>query len=93
MSLYALLLFYEVEAMSEFISIKVLSEELVDTDVSRKKSKRKNVLTIFLLLYDTYELSKANQVCPECGGPLHEMKANIRVGIEVILQKLKCISI
>jgi transposase len=36
-----------------------------------------------------YRLPEADQVCPQCGGPLHEMGADVRQELEVIPAQLK----
>ena len=86
MTLEDLPLFNEAEAMREPINIEASEAELLGGN-TKKKSKRKNIKA--LPVVDTYELSSEEQVCPKCGSPLHEMKENVRVEIEVIPAKVQ----
>ena len=88
MTLEDLPLFNEAEAMREPINIEASEEELLEAKDTKKQSTRKNVKTLPVVV-DTYELSSEEQVCPKCGSPLHEMKENVRVEIEVIPAKVQ----
>jgi len=87
MTLEDLPLFNEAEAMREPINIEASEAELLGGN-TKKKSKRKNIKALPVVV-DTYELSSEEQVCPKCGSPLHEMKENVRVEIEVIPAKVQ----
>ena len=77
-----LMLFNEAEALGEPLNIEAKPEKLVEK-ASRKPKGKKDTRKLHLVV-DTYELTVEEQVCPECGAPLHEMKTVERVEIELV---------
>ena len=83
MSLDDLMLFNEAEAFREPLNIEPSQEELLPETPTRKKPRKKNLKPLPVKEV-VYELSAEQQICPKCGSPLHEMKTQMRVEIEVI---------
>lgn len=83
MSLDDLMLFNEAEALREPINIEPTAEDLVPEKKPTRKPRKKKLKA--LPVRDiVYELSPQEQICPNCGSPLHEMKEEVHVEIEVI---------
>lgn len=83
MTLEDFMLFNEAEALREPINIEPSEEKLVP----RKKHKNQKNLNALSVVEHIYELEADKQICPKCGAPLHEMKEEIRLEIEVIPAK------
>jgi transposase len=66
-------------------------EPTQDEIAPRKRTKTKGKKTAWVDTLPTevidYTLSPEEQVCPECGGPLHDMSKDIRCEIEIIPAK------
>lgn len=86
MSLEDLMLFNEAEALRDPINIEPKPEEVL---TKPKQSGKKKDCSSLPIIEDVFELSEAEQICPTCGGPLHEMKEEVHVEIEVIPAQVK----
>ena len=85
---YGVPLFNEAEACREPINTEPKADEL-DTEDKPKRSRRRKDITPLPVVETVYELSEEEQVCPNCGSPLHEMKRTVRTEIEVIPAKVQ----
>lgn len=66
------------------------AEKNVDISISNKKKKsRKKSIDNLPVVTDVYELTKEEQICPNCKSVLHEMKEKVRVTIEIIPAKVQ----
>lgn len=81
MSLDEFMLFNEAEAFREPINIEPKSEELL---ARPKKAKKRKDFSGLKVVEEVFELTAEEQVCPKCGSPLHEMREEVHVEIEVI---------
>lgn len=86
LSLDDFMLFNEAEALREPINIEPKLDEVIAKSKSHSKRKDMSNLPVETQIF---ELSKEEQVCPNCGNPLHEMKEEVHVEIEVIPPKVK----
>ena len=77
-------IFNEAEKDREPINIEPKEEDLRTGGKAGKKKKGTASLPV---VTDTYVLSGEEQVCPKCGGKLHEVKKAVRTEIEVIPAK------
>lgn len=91
MSLDDINLFNEAETFREMLNIEPKDEELLKgehqeenkSSKKSKKNKRKKDIAALPVQEFTYKLSEEEQVCPNCGAPLHFVKDVIRTEIVV----------
>lgn len=83
MTLDELMLFNEAEAFREPLNIEPAPEDLLPEKKASAKPRKKKMKSLPVKEV-VYELSPEQQICPKCGSPLHEMKTQVRVEIEVI---------
>lgn len=77
--------FNEAEALREPINTEPKEEDL-GTEDKPKKHRKKNIAPL-PVVEETFVLTEEEQICPECGHPLHEVKEIVRTEIEVIPAK------
>lgn len=87
MTLDDFMLFNEAEALREPMNFEPKEEDILKTN--RKKGKHKKNIVSLPVISTVYELSEEEQVCPNCGNALHEMKTEERIEIEVIPAKVQ----
>lgn len=75
-------LFNEAEALREPLNIETDLEEYI-TKPKPKGPKKKNIKSL-PVVEDVFRLSESEQICDKCGNPLHEMKEEIQLHLEVI---------
>lgn len=90
MSMEDMLLFNEAEALREPINIEPSKEDIIPSDnkSNKKSSKKKNIKSL-PVYEEIFELSEEEKVCDKCGSPLHEIKEEVHVEIEVIPAKVQ----
>jgi transposase len=82
-------LFNEAEAFREMVSIEPSPEEILDKAGKKKKShgKKKNLDGLETVSH-VYLLPPEEMYCPECGSPLHEIRPEVTVQLEVVPAKV-----
>ena len=84
-------IFNEAEAEREMLNIEPKEEEL-PTEENKKNRKnphgKKHDIKNLPVIVTTYQLSTEDQFCTKCGGPLHEIRPEIRTELEVIPAKV-----
>ena len=88
-TIFDLPMFNEAEALKEMINIEPDIPDLEEeTKTSHKKSRKKETTNLPVVTTE-YTISEEEQICPKCGGPLHNMSKKVRVEIEVIPAKVQ----
>ena len=77
----------EAEATAEATAAPLLPEPTVDKithERRRQKGRREAMLANLPVETVEYRLSEEEQVCPQCGGPMHEMRVETREELKII---------
>ena len=75
-------LFNEAEALREPLNIEADLEEHISK--SKSKGKKKKRIKNLPVVEDAFLLSESEQICDQCGNPLHHMKEEVQLQLEVI---------
>ncbi|MBP7892500.1 MAG: IS66 family transposase zinc-finger binding domain-containing protein [Firmicutes bacterium] len=84
----------EAEATAEATAAPLLPEPTVDKithERRRQKGRREAMLADLPVETVEYRLSEEEQVCPQCGGPMHEMRVETREELRVIPAQVKLV--